>query len=67
MDFLSDIGHDQQEQQEARTGILERGREMISRMLGQTEEQVARPEFLRQQKAKQASLPPFQDLDESAS
>jgi hypothetical protein len=49
IDFLSDIEHDQQVREEERQGVLSRGRDMISRMLGQTEEQVARPEYLPQE------------------
>ena len=61
-DFLSDIERDQEEREAERTGILERGRQMFSMMLGQTEEQVARPGFLPQQEATQGSLPPLEDI-----
>ena len=49
MDFLNDIEQDQQERTETRRGVLSRGRDMISRMLGRTEEQIVRPEFLPQE------------------
>ena len=61
-DFLVDIEHDQEEREAERIGILERGRQMFSTMLGQTEEQVARPGFLPQQEATQQSLPPLEDI-----
>jgi hypothetical protein len=83
IDFLSDIEHDQNEREETRQGVLSRGRDMISRMLGQTEEQVARPEFLPQEQTvplleyrgtpyasatpTQESLPPLEPLTSSSS
>ena len=48
INFLNDIEHDQQEREETRQGVLSRGRDMISRMLGQTEQPVVRPEYLPQ-------------------
>ena len=49
VDFLSDIEHDQQEREETRKGVLSRGVEMFRGMLGQTEQQIARPEYLPQE------------------
>ena len=78
IDFLSDIEHDQTEREETRRGVLSRGRDMISRMLGRTEEQIVRPEFLPQEQKiplleysgtpfasaspSQGSLPPLEDI-----
>ena len=65
-DFLSDMEHDQEEREAERTGIIERGKQMVSRMLGQTEEQIARPGFLPQGQSTQEDLPPLENLDEPA-